>query len=256
VIEPLLANLALVLPLWLLSLCRRDVSIIDLVWPLMFVLSAWIWFVSLDRNAIGWPHWVVLALVMFWGLRLHIYLAKRNLGQGEDRRYQQIRANNSPGFWWKSLFIVFLLQALLAWMVAFVIYGAFKTQHSVFFVVIGLALAVFGLLFETIADWQLAVFKKRAENSRQVLDQGLWRLTRHPNYFGECCFWWGLYLVALPSMWWVIFSPLLITILLLRVSGVSLLEKDIVERRPGYREYVATTPAFFPDLGKLLRGDK
>ncbi|MCK9505272.1 MAG: DUF1295 domain-containing protein [Porticoccaceae bacterium] len=255
VIEPLLANVALVIPLWLLSVLRRDVSIIDLAWPLLFVLSAWIWFASLAMADPGWLQWTVLALVMLWGVRLHIHLARRNLGHGEDRRYQQIRANHSPGFWWKSLFMVFLLQAVLAWIVAFVIYGAFNGEHSLFFVVPGLALAVFGLVFETVADWQLTTFKKQPQNSHQVLNRGLWALTRHPNYFGECCFWWGLYLVAVPSMAWTIFSPLLMTLLLLRVSGVALLEKDIGERRPGYREYVATTPAFFPKLSKHLRGE-
>lgn len=252
VAEPLLANLVMVSLLWLLSVLRRNASIIDLLWPLMFVVAAWIWFQPSTAQV---HHWLVLALVMAWGARLHIYLARRNLGHGEDRRYQAIRRNNFPGFWWKSYFIVFLLQAVLAWIASFAIYGALQAEASLPWLLPGLALAAFGLVFEAAADWQLAAFNKLPANKKRVLDTGLWKLTRHPNYFGECCFWWGVFLCAMPAYWWAVVSPLLMTLLLLRVSGVSLLEKDIGERRPGYRDYVHSTPAFFPAFGKLLRSD-
>jgi steroid 5-alpha reductase family enzyme len=110
---------------------------------------------------------------------------------------------------------------------------------------------LFGILFESIADAQLAAFKARPDSQGQVMDTGLWRYTRHPNYFGECCVWWGFYLFAVSAGgWWSIVSPLLMTILLLRVSGVTLLEKDIGERRPAYRDYVQRTNAFIPGLPK------
>lgn len=242
---PLAANLVLASGLWLLSLYRRDASLVDLIWPLMFVLAAWIWFEPVRATPL---HWIVLALVMAWGLRLHVYLVWRNMGRGEDRRYQAIRERNSPGFWWKSYFIVFVLQAVLALIASLGIYGALisATQLNAV-VVIGLAIALAGFVFETVGDWQLAAFKSDKDNGGKVMDQGLWRYTRHPNYFGDCCFWWGIAIVALAAgHWWALVSPLLMTVLLLKVSGVSLLESDIAERRPQYREYIERTSAFIP----------
>ena len=112
---------------------------------------------------------------------------------------------------------------------------------------LGAVLAIFGIGFESLADAQLARFRATLGNAGTVLDRGLWRYSRHPNYFGECCVWWGFYLLAADAgAWWTIFSPLLMSLLLLRVSGVTLLEKDIGERRPAYHDYIARTNAFFP----------
>ena len=117
--------------------------------------------------------------------------------------------------------------------------------------ILGAALAIFGIAFESLADAQLAQFKADAANAGRVMDRGLWRYSRHPNYFGEFCVWWGFYVIALGAGgWWTVFSPLLMTLLLLRVTGVALLEKDIGERRPAYRDYIARTNAFFPGPSK------
>ncbi|KJS05682.1 MAG: hypothetical protein VR73_11940 [Gammaproteobacteria bacterium BRH_c0] len=242
---PLGANLVFASGLWLLSIYRRDAGLVDLIWPLMFVLAAWIWFEPAVATSL---HWIVLALVMAWGLRLHLHLAWRNLGKEEDRRYQVIRERNSPGFWWKSYFIVFVLQAVLAWVASLGIYGALLSLGSLDVVtVVGLAIALTGFVFEAVGDWQLAAFKSDKANAGKVMDSGLWRYTRHPNYFGDCCFWWGIAMVALAGgHWWALVSPLLMTVLLLKVSGVSLLESDIAERRPQYREYIQRTSAFIP----------
>jgi steroid 5-alpha reductase family enzyme len=159
-----------------------------------------------------------------------------------------MRRKHSPNFALKSLGLVFLLQGTLAWIISLPLLSA--TTGSIPLNLIDLlaaALVIFGILFESIADAQLAAFKVSPDNSGKVMDKGLWRYTRHPNYFGECCVWWGFYLFAVAAGgWWSVISPLLMTLLLLRVSGVALLEKDIAERRPAYREYMTRTNAFLP----------
>lgn len=251
IVEPLLANVVLLSGFWLYCLWRQNVSLIDLVWPLLFALAAWIWF---EPASAATEHWIVLILVMMWSARLHIYLAIRNLGEGEDRRYQAMRKKHAPGFWWKSYFLVFLLQGVLGWVVSLAIYGAFKSNPPMFVWLPALCLALFGLAFETVADFQLARFKSRPENQGKVMDRGLWGYSRHPNYFGECCFWWGIGLMVLPQHYWALISPLVITLLLLKVSGVTLLERDISERRPAYRRYIRRTPAFLPGFRKQEGG--
>ena len=161
-----------------------------------------------------------------------------------------MRRKFSPHFSIKSLFIVFLLQGTLAWIIALPLLAAITGSRPPN-LLDGLAasLVIFGVLFESIADAQLAAFRSRPANQGRVMDKGLWRYTRHPNYFGECCVWWGFYLFAVAAGgWWSLLSPVLMTFLLLRVSGVTLLEKDIVERRPGYRNYVERTNAFIPGI--------
>ena len=155
---------------------------------------------------------------------------------------------NEPGFAWKSIYLVFGLQAVLAWLISAPIAASIASAAPIDALdAIGAVLTVFGIAFETLADAQLARFKAEPANAGRVMDSGLWRYTRHPNYFGEFCVWWGLYGIALGAgAWWTLFSPLLMTVLLLRVSGVALLEKDIAERRPAYRDYAARTNAFFP----------
>jgi steroid 5-alpha reductase family enzyme len=230
---------------WLISVWKRNVAIVDVLWSLMFLLGAWVYSQALD----GGPRQpLVLVLVAVWSLRLAIYIGARNWGHPEDRRYQAIRARNEPGFAFKSLYLVFLLQAVLAAIVSQPLLGAIVSQTATGWLdVAGILLFAVGFLFEAVGDWQLSRFKAEPANRGKVMDQGLWGLTRHPNYFGEFCVWWGFYLLALSAgAWWTIVGPLLISFLLLRVSGVSLLEKDIGKRRPGYDEYIRRTNAFFP----------
>jgi steroid 5-alpha reductase family enzyme len=242
----LLVLLALGSATWLLSLPLRNVSIVDSVWSLL-IAAAGITY-ACETSALSLRGWLVLALLAAWALRLAIYITVRNHGHGEDRRYQAIRARNQPNFAFKSLYLVFGLQALLAWVVSLpLMAGIFDMRPLGWPDYLGVVVLLFGGLWESIGDAQLARFKGVADNRGQVMDQGLWRFSRHPNYFGECCVWWGFYLFALSGGgWWAIASPVLMTVLLLRVSGVGLLEKDIGERRPAYRDYVARTNAFFP----------
>jgi steroid 5-alpha reductase family enzyme len=203
------------------------------------------WGVRSERAA-----WM-LALVVAWAVRLSTFITWRNWGHGEDRRYQEIRARNQPHFGLKSLYLVFGLQSVLAWIVSspFIV-GVFSTAPIGPLDATGLVIAVFGIGFEAIGDWQMARFRADPKNSGRVMSSGLWRYSRHPNYFGETCVWWGVWLLALAgagtSGAWTVVSPLIMTFLLLKVSGVSLLEKDITQRRPEYRDYIANTNAFIP----------
>jgi len=242
----LAAIAALALIGWIISVARRNVGIVDSLWSLFFLLAV----VTFDwaNTASGPRAALLIGMVTFWALRLSGYITWRNHGEPEDRRYQAIRAANEPGFVWKSLFIVFVLQGVLAAIVATpLVVGIASTAPLNIVDAFGVALWAFGFAFEAIGDWQLAQFKGDPANRGRVMDTGLWRFTRHPNYFGEATLWWGFYLVAVAAgAWWTIFSPLLMTFLLLKVSGVRLLEKDIGERRPAYRDYIARTSAFFP----------
>ena len=241
---------ALFLPLltWIVSLFREDVSIVDSLWSLIFLALCTSWYIAYEFTT---PRsGIVLALVTLWALRLSAYITWRNRGEGEDPRYQAMRRKYSPNFAIKSLFIVFLLQGFIALIISLPLLAAITGSRPVnLFDGLAIALVCFGILFESIADAQLAAFKAKSGNQGRVMDKGLWRYTRHPNYFGECCVWWGFYLFAVATGgWWAILSPLLMTFLLLRVSGVTLLEKGIVERRPGYREYIKHTNAFIPGI--------
>jgi len=233
---------------WLISLLRNDVSIVDSLWSPMFLLVALVY--SAMSSNIGPREVLILVLVTLWALRLSVYITWRNHGQPEDFRYREIRANNEPGFRFKSLYIVFVLQAALAWIISLPLAGAISGQPDIGFLdYAGVALFLVGLFFESIGDLQLSRFRKDPENAGKVLDTGLWRYTRHPNYFGNFTLWWGFYLLAFSAgAWWTVVSPLLMTFLLLRVSGVALLEKDIGVRRPRYQQYIRQTNAFFPGL--------
>lgn len=231
---------------WAVSVARRNVTIVDTLWSLLFVLAAATY--TAANTAPGPRAWLVLALVSLWGLRLAAYLAWRNRGHEEDRRYQAIRRRNEPHFALKSLWLIFGFQAVLAWVISLPLVGAIAGPSPLGLLdAAGALLWAVGLCFEAAGDWQLARFKGDPANAGRVMDRGLWRYTRHPNYFGDFCVWWGLYLIALSAgAWWTIVGPLIMSFLLLRFSGVRLLEHDIAERRPAYAEYVRRTNAFFP----------
>lgn len=233
---------------WLVSLPRNDVSMVDSLWSLMFLLVAGVYFATSKDT--GPRALLVLAMVFVWAMRLSVYITVRNHGQPEDHRYQEIRANNQPGFKFKSLYIVFGFQALLALIISMPLVAAISGQSELGFLdLAGAVLWLVGVSFEALGDFQLARFRKDPANKDKVLDTGLWRYTRHPNYFGNFTLWWGFYLIAFSAGgWWTILSPLLMSFLLLKVSGVALLEKDITSRRPKYREYIDNTNAFIPGL--------
>jgi steroid 5-alpha reductase family enzyme len=240
------AMLAMAFAAWLASVYRRDVSIVDSLWSLFFILGLSIY--AWQSQASG-PRTVAVMVMLFaWGLRLALHITVRNHGQPEDRRYRAIRERNQPHFWLKSLYIVFGLQAFLAWVVCLPAFAAVSGPAPLGPLdFVGMVVWATGMFFQVVGDHQLRRFQRSSNTQSAVLDTGLWRYSRHPNYFGEALVWWGLYLLALSAgAWWALIAPVLMTTLLLRVSGVSLLEKDIAERRPAYREYIRRTNAFWP----------
>lgn len=239
---------------WLYSLVKHNVTVVDSMWSLFFLLATANYIFA--ENGLTDRNIILIIIVFIWSIRLSAYLAWRNRGPHEDHRYQAIRRNNEPHFRFKSLYIVFGLQAVLAWIISLPLLGiATSSAPFNWLDFAGLALWCTGFLWEVIADWQLSRFKAQPTNHGRVLDSGLWRYCRHPNYFGECLLWWGFYLMALGAgAWWSIIGPLLMTLLLLKVSGVALLEKDIGERRPDYASYIRRTNAFIP--GKPANEEK
>ena len=240
---------ALVTLLWVLSLRLRDASIVDIFWGPGFVaLNAAYALLTPD----GAPARKLAAtlLVSLWGLRLGVHLFLRNRRRPEDFRYRRWREQAGAPWWWQSYFKVFLLQGLLIWIIAFPLLAAQSSPAPVGWTWIdSFAVGVWGIgfLFESIGDAQLSRFRSRPENRGRLLDRGLWRYTRHPNYFGDALQWWGLFGLAVAvQATWTIFSPLLMTWLLLRVSGVAMLERTLAVDKPGYAHYIATTSAFFP----------
>ncbi len=241
------AVLALLLITFALSLPLRDVSIVDIAWGLAFVTVG----VVAVLVAGGDPgrSALVMVLVGIWGLRLAGHIAiRKTTHPGEDPRYVKMRERHGDRFPLVSLFTIFLFQAVLAWVVSLPLQGAAASTDGSLgpLAILGVLLWLVGFVFEAGGDLQLQRFKADPANKGKVMDQGLWRYTRHPNYFGDFAVWWGLFAIALDGgAWWAVVSPLIMTVLLTRVSGKDLLEKSMSER-PGYKEYVEQTSGFIP----------
>jgi steroid 5-alpha reductase family enzyme len=235
--------------LWLASAFLRNASIVDVFWGIGFVLvaaSGFFW----GHASIAPRSLLISAMVALWGLRLGGHLLLRNAGHGEDPRYAAMRRHWGARFWWVSFFTVFALQGVILWFVSLPVQVVQAAPGGPLggLDAVGAAVWFVGLVFETVGDHQLARFKSDPANAGAVMDRGLWRYTRHPNYFGDFCIWWGVFIVALsaPQGLYTIASPALMAFLLLRVSGVPLLERGMSERRPGYADYIRRTSPFFP----------
>lgn len=242
--------------LWMLSVRLQDASIADAFWGLGFVLLAWLY--CMLSPALTPRSWVVAALLTLWGMRLSLHIVRRSRGKGEDPRYRAMRLSDGEAFWWRSLFTVFWLQGALLWFVALPLLVAVRATQPVALTAldsVGMLLFAVGFGFEAVGDYQLERFRAEPGNHGQVFDRGLWRYTRHPNYFGDATLWWGVYAMtaSTPGGWLTLLSPALMTLLLMRVSGVTLLEDGLKASKPGYREYIARTPAFFPWLPRAPR---
>lgn len=248
--QTLLSNAAavstLMLITWLASVAYRNASIVDAVWGLGFVLIAWVTWLNgtPDQRSLLLP-----VIISVWGLRLSLHLAWRNHGKPEDFRYAAMRQHHGDRFWLVSLITVFLLQGVIMWLVALPVQMC-DSEKSNFGLaaILGGGLWLTGVFFEIVGDWQLAEFRKNPDNKGKVLNRGLWRYTRHPNYFGDFCHWWGVFSLAIScgAPAWTVVGPALMSILLLKVSGVTLLEKTLTESKAEYSDYVRSTNAFFP----------
>ena len=230
---------------WLISLVKKDVSVVDTLWSLFFVIACVYFYARLEEMSLRAQ--VLFVLVLIWGLRLAAYITIRHWGHDEDHRYQTIRENNNPGFEYKSLYLIFGFQAVVAWIVAMPLFYGMNAEMAFGWLdLIGIVLWCVGMFFESVGDYQLWKFKQNPDNKGKILITGLWKYTRHPNYFGEFLIWWGYFALAISSSaYWIIVSPLLMSFILLKFSGVVHLE-NTMKKRPGYEEYMKYTNAFVP----------
>lgn len=239
------------LALWGVSILIGKASFIDSFWGAGFVLIIWAAFFADTSPAqtlgLGNTQKLALILVSAWGLRLAIYLLIRFLSEGEDRRYKSmLRGKEGLKRHIFTLYFVFGMQGIFMLIISAPTMALMASPPADFtiFSYAGAALWLVGAVFEWGGDWQLARFKAKEDNAGKTLDTGLWAWTRHPNYFGDCCQWWGIWFVC--GMWWTVFAPLFLTFLLMKWSGVPLLEAGMKKSREGYSDYREKTPAFFP----------
>jgi steroid 5-alpha reductase family enzyme len=248
-LQALLIIITLMTALWIISAIIKNVSIVDLFWGLGFVITAIFYFVSTDGY--GPRKIIITSLTAIWGLRLFVYLVWRNTGKGEDFRYKEFRRKYGESrYWWISYFQTFLLQGSLMWLISAPLLGAqyYGQNNSLnFFDFAGIVFWVIGFSFEAGGDYQLSRFKADPSNKGKVLNKGFWRYTRHPNYFGDSSVWWGYGLICLAAGSYLpILGSVIMTALIIKVSGVALLEKSLREQKPEYREYIEKTSAFIP----------
>jgi len=234
---------------WLVSLAVKDVSIVDVFWGLGFVGIVIYYFVAGEGDPMR--RILVLAMVIIWGMRLSVYIFIRNAGKGEDIRYQNFRKKyGEERYWWISYFQTFLLQGIIMWMVSAPLLASLVYEESQLFGIfdlIGLLLWLGGFLFEAIGDAQLFRFKKNPDNQGKILQSGLWKYTRHPNYFGESLIWLGFGVMSISAgLIWPLVGTAIMIFLLVRVSGVRMLDEVMVSRNPDYQFYIQNTSAFIP----------
>ena len=244
-----IAIVTLMIVVWVISVVIKNASIVDIVWGLGFVVVAWVVRLTTDEGDDA-RQWLLVALTTMWGLRLAVYLFFRNHGNGEDYRYRAMRKHYGERFGLISLYSVFGLQGALMFVVSLPVQlgQADDTPGIGAVAILGVVLWLIGMFFEAVGDAQLARFKRNPDSAGTVMSTGLWRYTRHPNYFGDACVWWGIGLVAAETGAgaWGLLGSAVMTFLLRRVSGVTMLEKTIGRRRAGYDEYIRTTSAFIP----------
>jgi steroid 5-alpha reductase family enzyme len=237
---------AIVSALWAVSVTVRDASIIDVFWGTLFVAIAWVLLVA-SAGAETLKVEALVFMVTAWGLRLSFHLGARNIGHGEDSRYALWRRHGGPHWWLKTYYRIYLLQGTIALAVATPIVAVFLRPHDFSLLnAAGVVVWLAGITIEMSADVQLARFRARPDSAGAVMDSGLWRYSRHPNYFGDALQWWGLGLFAFSlATWWALVGPIVMTLVFLYLSN-DVIERGLRKRRPDYERYIAQTSAFFP----------
>ncbi len=243
--------LGMMILLWLLSLQLKDSSIVDIFWGVGFVIMCWYYFgLATDYEFNHIRGQVLSVMVTLWGIRLAWHIGSRNIGQPEDYRYQEFRRQAGESYWWFSFFKVFFLQGVILWILSSVFWATHRSdiESLGLFEYIGIGFWAVGFFFEAVGDWQLSQFKKNPANKGKIMDKGLWKYTRHPNYFGDAMVWWGYFMFALGTKggWLYFFVPIFMNFLLRFVSGVAMLEENLQKSKPGYKEYMRKTSAFLP----------
>lgn len=244
-----LVILICIILLWILSVYLKNASIVDIFWGSGFVIVNAVYFFYQD--VVYTRHIILLGLVTLWGLRLSIYLAYRNIGKGEDFRYQEFRRKyGAHRYWWVSFFQVFLLQGVLILIISLPLLGTnvYTQSNQISWIdYIAILVWIIGFVFESVGDYQLTKFKRNLSNKGKVLNTGLWKYTRHPNYFGDAAIWWGYALFCVSSgIYWPILGSVAMTFLIIKISGVSLLEESLKDKKPEYQNYMKQTSSFFP----------
>jgi steroid 5-alpha reductase family enzyme len=234
---------------FLIGVLTKNHTFVDTAWGLSFVIVAHVSFwIQEDHTPV---RWIVLAMVTVWGLRLFWHIAKRTLGKEEDLRYQDMRKKmgTKKSAILASYIQIYLIQGFLALFIStpIIMINSMPPNDLHRWYPVGIIVWIFGLTMEAAADWQLKNFLSQKQNHGQIMTRGLWKVSRHPNYFGESILWWGVYLVALTVVggWTSFFGPLLLTFLLLKVSGVPPAEK-LMRNLPGFEEYKRRTSMFIP----------
>lgn len=238
---------------FIFSLIKKRNDIADVAWGIGFVLIAWTSFFVSEENS--FRSILVNILVSIWGIRLFLHIYLRNKGKKEDYRYLAWRKEWGKFFYLRSYFQVYILQGALLFLV---IMPVLMINRNIglplnFFDIFGLMVWIFGFVFEVVGDWQLSQFVKKPSNKGCLMTTGLWKYTRHPNYFGEIVLWWGVWFMAIsvPLGFMAIMGPLTITILILKVSGIPMLEKKMAEN-PDFIEYKRKTSMLIPWFRKRV----
>jgi len=252
-IQGLLVIVAFFSLIWILSVFLKNASIVDIFWGLGFVLVNGFYFFT--TPGFSTLKIITFVLVTLWGLRLSAHIFLRNLGKPEDYRYQEFRRNyGEKRYWWFSFFQVFLLQGTLVWLIsapllAINYYSAEKTIWPI--AVLGFLVWLVGFTFEAGGDWHLSRFKANSTNKGKLLTSGFWKYTRHPNYFGDAAVWWGFAILSVASGCYLpVLSSVLMTWLIVKVSGVSMLERTMINTKPGFEDYLKSTSPFIPWIQK------
>lgn len=245
VINPVAIVVAYMTLMFVVGYVKKNNGIVDVAWGMGFVsIALFTFFMNASYTLL---QIVATLLIVIWGVRITLHIGLRNWGKEEDFRYANWRKAWGKWVHLRAFFQVYMLQGLLMLLIAIpiILINSSSFSRFGFLSIVGLLIWIFGFFFEAVGDYQLRQHMQNNKKKKKIMQSGLWKYTRHPNYFGEMVQWWGLGLMAMSISWWSLISPLVITFLLLKVSGVPMLEKKWDDNKE-YQKYKQHTNAFFP----------